>query len=73
MPRATTPTLIWSPENGTYELHVHDSVKLQFLSAETEDWFAWLAACSSFAFQGKASHLTLRNESRLGRERYWYA
>jgi hypothetical protein len=40
---------------------------------EEEPWFAWLSTHTSFAFQGQASRLTLRKESRPRGEGYWYA
>src|SRR5260221_1973105 len=76
MPKAPTYTLIWSDDAGTYELRYQDGRSPHPLRVEDEHLFIRLVEGSSFAFQGKYGHLTLRKESRphgRGEEGYWYA
>src|SRR5258708_5051693 len=76
MPKATTYTLIWSDDAGTYELRYQDGRSPHPLRVEDEHSFIRLVEGSSFAFQGKYGRLTLRKESRprgRGEEGYWYA
>ncbi|WP_246046447.1 hypothetical protein [Thermosporothrix hazakensis] len=63
-------TLAWLPEHQRYALSQPgqpDTYDIQ------EQWRAWLDACSSFAFEGRNGHLTLRKEPRKRGESYWYA
>src|SRR5215831_12043445 len=73
MPKGAKYALIWLPDQNCYALREQERVHLCPLRSEGEHWFSWLAACSSFAFQGKHGHLTLRRETRARGEGYWYA
>src|SRR5215472_914528 len=73
MPKVAKHALIWLPEQNCYALREQEHVHLRPLRSEGEHWFLWLATCSSFAFQGKHGHLTLRRETRARGEGYWYA
>ncbi|QBD75635.1 hypothetical protein EPA93_06295 [Ktedonosporobacter rubrisoli] len=70
---AAAYTLIWLPEQQAYALSLRGQTSMQLFSGEDERWFAWLATCSSFAFQGQSGHLTLRKETRKRGKGYWYA
>lgn len=75
MPKAATDILIWSSEREAYELLEEGGARRRAIR-EDDDWLAWLEARSSFAFQGKCGHLTLRKEWRqagTGRYPHWYA
>lgn len=71
MPKTAACALIWSSEQDTYELRRRGDN--HFLRLERKDWFALLIDDSSFAFQGRHGHLTMRKESRQHGEGYWYA
>src|SRR5215471_6850203 len=73
MPKVAIHALIWLPEQDSYALSEQERAYPRPLRSEDEQWFSWLAACSSFAFQGKHGHLTLRRETRARGEGYWYA
>lgn len=73
MPKVAKHALIWVPERDAYELREPGSASPRPLQNEGEHWFAWLATCPSFAFQGKHGHLTLQREARSRGEGYWYA
>jgi LuxR family transcriptional regulator, maltose regulon positive regulatory protein len=73
MPRVAEHALIWSPERDAYTLSARGSANHDPIHEEDALWFAWLAARSSFSFQGKHGHMTLRKESRPRGEGYWYA
>jgi LuxR family maltose regulon positive regulatory protein len=73
MPKVAKHALIWLPEQNSYALREQERLHPRPLRSEDEQWFSWLAACSSFAFQGKHGHLTLRRETRARGEGYWYA
>lgn len=72
MPKTSTYTLCWLPEQACYKL-CEKGHGLP-VSPEGEAWYTWLAAHSAFAFQGQRGKLTLLKESRArGEEGYWYA
>lgn len=73
MPKVAAHAVIWLAEQATYALREPENPHIRPLPSEGEAWSGWLAAHSSFAFQGKRGHLTLRKESRASREGYWYA
>ena len=73
MPKGATHALIWVPERDAYALREPGRASARPLQNEGEQWFAWLASRSSFAFQGKHGHLTLQREARSRGEGYWYA
>jgi hypothetical protein len=73
MPKVLTHALIWTASRGVYELHPADPLLSSVVPGEEEPWLAWLSTHTSFAFQGQASRLALRKESRPRGEGYWYA
>src|SRR5579884_1104549 len=74
MPRAARYALIWSMERGVYELYERGNGKEPVLRGEEEEWYEWLAAHASFAFQGQDGRLNLLKEARKsGGQGYWYA
>src|SRR5579871_2843781 len=74
MPKAAAFAVIWSAAHGRYEWQHERENGLSPLETEDETGFLGLIdGCSSFAFQGRHGHLTLRKESRLHGEGYWYA
>src|SRR6266566_1082509 len=73
MPKAAA-TLLWSPERERYEWqHRGESSSSPVSPEETSGFLRLVGGSSSFAFQGQHGHLTLRKESRLHGEGYWYA
>jgi LuxR family transcriptional regulator, maltose regulon positive regulatory protein len=74
MPREARYALIWSVERGVYELYERGNGKEPVLRGEDGEWYVWLAAHSSFAFQGQDGRLNLLKEARKsGGQGYWYA
>src|SRR5215467_539063 len=74
MPKAAAATLLWSPERERYEWQHRGENSSYPVSAEDAPGFLRLVdGSSSFAFQGRHGRLTLRKESRLHGEGYWYA
>ncbi|GHO50527.1 LuxR C-terminal-related transcriptional regulator [Ktedonospora formicarum] len=73
MPKAAPYLLTWIPEQQVYALSSQGQTGAHLFQREDERWFAWLATCSSFAFQGQYGHLTLRKENRKRGAGYWYA
>jgi LuxR family maltose regulon positive regulatory protein len=73
MPKVIAQAIIWLPERNVYVIREPESADFSPVPDEESEWFAWLAARSSFAFQGQHGHLTLRREIRARREAYWYA
>ena len=73
MPKAAAATLLWSPERERYEWQRRSENSSSPVSPEDDLGFLRLVDGSSFAFQGKHGRLTLRKESRLYGEGYWYA
>jgi LuxR family maltose regulon positive regulatory protein len=74
MPKVAPAALIWIPEQQLYLVYEQGSAYCHPLPEDKEQWHAWLAACSSFSFQGQFGQLTLRKEPRQrGEAHYWYA
>src|ERR1700680_4080790 len=73
MPRVAEHALTWSPERDAYALSRRGSADYDAILEEDTLWFAWLADRSSFSFQGKHGHMTMRKEVRPRGEGYWYA
>src|SRR5215472_14942690 len=74
MPKSAAATLLWSPERERYEWQHRGENSSYPVSPEDAPGFLRLVdGSSSFAFQGKHGRLTLRKESRLHGEGYWYA
>ncbi len=74
MSKVAPAALIWIAEQQIYLVSEQGSAHCHPLPQDKEQWRAWLAACSSFSFQGRSGRLTLRKESRQrGEDHYWYA
>lgn len=77
MPKAAAAALVWSSQSQTYEIReTAESSALSPVSLTSEadqNWLSWLAAHSSFSFQGREGHLTLQKETRARGDSYWYA
>ncbi|HXR65375.1 MAG TPA: transcriptional regulator, partial [Ktedonobacteraceae bacterium] len=73
MPKVAAHAIIWLAEQDSYVRCEPGNSAFTPVLDEEGEWLSWLATCSSFAFQGKQGHLTLRKESRARREEYWYA
>jgi hypothetical protein len=73
MPKAAAATLLWSLERERYEWQYRGKNSSSPLETEDESGFLRMVYGSSFAFQGKHGHMTLRKESRRHGEGYWYA
>ncbi|QBD77948.1 hypothetical protein EPA93_18880 [Ktedonosporobacter rubrisoli] len=74
MPKAAQFALIWSAERNIYEWYKQGSNGYyQLLSTESGPAAVQLLTETSFSFQGRHGHLTLRQESRSRRSGYWYA
>ena len=64
MPRIPLHALIWSSEQGLYELHTQGQLELHFRPADEAAWLAWLGEATSFAFHGAAGSLNVYQENR---------
>ncbi|MBO0783062.1 MAG: LuxR family transcriptional regulator, partial [Ktedonobacteraceae bacterium] len=73
MPKVVAHSVTWIAAQNTYVIHEPGRPDSSPVPGEEQQWFTWLAACSSFAFQGKQGHLTLRKEARARNAGYWYA
>jgi len=74
MPKVVPAALIWIPEQQIYLVSEQGSAHRYPLPEDQEQRRAWLAACSTFSFQGQSGRLTLRKEARQrGEDHYWYA
>src|SRR5258708_13422607 len=73
MPRVPLHALIWSREQGLYELYTQGQLEQRFQPAEEAAWLAWLREVSSFAFHGTFGSLNVYLERRPRGGVYWYA
>jgi LuxR family maltose regulon positive regulatory protein len=73
MPRSPLHALIWSPDQGFYELYTQGQLEQRFRPANEAAWLAWLGEVTSFAFQGAAGSLNVYQEARGRAGQYWYA
>src|SRR5436305_12277786 len=73
MPKRARYLLIWSMEDGCYELRERGRHTSSLLQESDGWWSAWLAKQRSFAFQGKQGHLNVLKEARERGSDYWYA
>lgn len=73
MPKASTYTLLWLPEQRQYAFYVVNQ-DMPLLQGDSEAWFVWLANNKAFSFRGQYETLFLQKEERpRGKEGYWYA
>ena len=69
MPRCTLYRVRWLPERGAYAIEGGPTA-----APDGEDWYAWLAASASFAFQARSgAYCTVRSERMRRGGAYWYA
>ncbi len=73
MGRTPLHALIWSNEQGLYELYTRSQLQLRFRPAGEAAWLAWLREASSFAFHGQGGSLNVYREQRPRGGAYWYA
>jgi LuxR family maltose regulon positive regulatory protein len=73
MPKRTPYTLTWSSETNMYELALRGKSFQQFCVEDEHSWSNWLAAHTSFLFQGRTGSLRAYQESRPRGGDYWYA
>jgi len=73
MPRLPLHALIWSPNQGFYELYTQGQLEQRFQPGDEAAWLAWLGEVSSFAFQGASGSLNVYQEARPHGGQYWYA
>lgn len=73
MPKPTTYTVCWLPEQGYYALREQGHEDRPLPPADDTLWREWLAQTASFAFWGQHGHLSLLKEARARGEGYWYA
>ena len=73
MPRVPLHALIWSREQGLYELYTQGQLEQRFQPADEAAWLAWLGSVSSFAFHGTFGSLNVYLERRPRGGVYWYA
>lgn len=64
MPKLARYLLIWSAEDGRYELRERGRNTRYPLQDGGGWWSAWLEKQRSFAFQGQQGHLNLLKEAR---------
>ena len=73
MPKPSEHALIWSEEHQSYDLSMHGQLQQSFHQQDESVWLAWVQEHTTFAFQGKAGHLSLIKEARPRGSSYWYA
>lgn len=73
MPRAPLHALIWSPDQGLYELSTGGRVVRRFRAGDDDAWLTWLGTVTSFAFHRPAGSLNVYLEARPRGGQYWYA
>jgi LuxR family maltose regulon positive regulatory protein len=73
MPRVPLHALIWSREQGLYELYTQGQLEQRFQPADEAAWLAWLREVTSFAFHSPAGSLNVYQERRPRGGAYWYA
>lgn len=73
MPRVPLHALIWSSDQGLYELYTQGQFQQCFQTADEAARLTWLREATSFAFHGEASSLNVYRETRPRGGRYWYA
>src|SRR2546425_1780318 len=82
MPKSAAHALIWCPDTSIYTVRdpEHDTTLAAIfggdaltLISESQEWFAWLASTTSFAFEGYAGRFTARRETKQRGESYWVA
>jgi LuxR family maltose regulon positive regulatory protein len=73
MPRIPLHALIWSSDQGLYELYTQGQLEQRFRPADEAAWLAWLGEATSFAFHGAGGSLNVYQEARPRGGLYWYA
>lgn len=73
MPKRAPQTLRWSTSSHRYELLMGEEVAQCFGPEDEEPWVRWLAAQTSFSFQGHTGRLSVIQEARPRGAGYWYA
>jgi len=73
MPKAADCGVIWRSERAAYDIYQDQLRHRLSFEPGSQEWFDWLAARSSFTFQGKNGVMTVCQERRLRGGCYWYA
>src|SRR5450755_4432529 len=73
MPRVPLHALIWSSDQGLYELSTQGQVVRRFHSGDEAAWLTWLGEVTSLAFHCPSGNLNVYQETRPHGGRYWYA
>ncbi|MGO8948375.1 MAG: LuxR C-terminal-related transcriptional regulator [Ktedonobacterales bacterium] len=73
MPRSPLHALIWSRDQGLYELSTQGQVVHHFQPRDEAAWLTWLGEVTSLAFHGPSGSLNVYQETRPRGGRYWYA
>lgn len=73
MPKSSTPLLRWSEDTRSYEIIIDGRLYGRLRQEDGSAWSQWLETHTSFAFQGRAGHLSAIKEARPRGAGYWYA
>src|SRR5256885_11206232 len=73
MPRKPQHALVWSPDEGLYELRAEGRAARRFVPGDGVAWQDWLDDVTAFAFHGASGDLNVHQEARPRGGRYWYA
>ncbi len=73
MPRPPLHALVWSSDQGLYELSTHGQVVRRFQPRDEAVWLSWLSEVTSLAFHCPSGSLNVYRETRPRGGRYWYA
>src|SRR6266702_4509422 len=73
MPRVPLHALIWSRDQGRYELYTRGQFVQRFRSGDHQAWQSWLCQVTSLAFHSPFGSLNVYQEARPRGGAYWYA
>ena len=73
MPRVPLHALIWSRDQGLYELYTRGQFVQRFRSGDHQAWQSWLCQVTSLAFHSPFGSLNVYQEARPRGGAYWYA
>ncbi|EFH80105.1 LuxR C-terminal-related transcriptional regulator [Ktedonobacter racemifer] len=73
MPKTADCGVIWRSERVAYDIYQDQRRHRLSIEPGSQEWFDWLAAHSSFSFQGKNGAMTVCQERRQRGGSYWYA
>lgn len=73
MPRVPLYALIWSRNQGLYEISTRGQLVQRFQPADHQAWQSWLREVTSLAFHSPFGSLNVYQEARPRGGQYWYA